>query len=417
MSAATRRKDSSLNEQHRIGTRTMILLGMGNFGMWFVMLFNEATMSLFLEKFAVSKVMTGFVLGLPGVAVCAIPPIVGYISDRARGRFGRRKPFIFAGALATFICWLALPQATAYAHVVFFAASIHFSVALANTPYLALIGDVAPPSQRGAASGYMQFLGSIGGIAYVLIVSRIWDNHPDATMYLVGAVFAASMLATATFVKEPEAPPLEPPKRTGLLEYLKTVTRETEMMKLLLVQMCSIGGFLVIYPLLTLFAVKGLGVSESNSPFVLMVNSVSIMIFVLPLGMLGDRIDRKLLMSILYALCAVFHFLFFFVQDFTQILVVSAIAGIPLAGVIGVGYAFLLDLIPDDRTAEFVGFFSIAAGIPLFLGPLLGGMLIDTVGYRALFIAGPLLMVLSLIIFQYVQPPQRQSGPSADYAD
>ncbi len=286
----------------------MILLGMGNFGVWFIMLFNEATMALFLEKFVVSKIMTGFVLGLPGIAVCTIPPIVGYISDKTRSRFGRRKPFIFAGALATFICWLALPQATAYAHVVVVAASIHLCVSFANTPYLALLGDVAPPSQRGAASGYMQFLGSIGGIAYVLIASRIWDNHPDATMYLVGAVFAASMLATAAFIKEPEPPPLEPPKRTGFLEYLKTVTRETEAMKLLLAQMCSIGGFLVIYPFLTLFTVKGLGVSQGDSLYVMMVNTISIMIFVLPLGMLGDRVDRKLLMSILYALCAVFVF-------------------------------------------------------------------------------------------------------------
>ena len=396
----------------------MILLGMGNFGVWFIMLFNEATMALFLEKFVVSKIMTGFVLGLPGIAVCTIPPIVGYISDKTRSRFGRRKPFIFAGALATFICWLALPQATAYAHVVVVAASIHLCVSFANTPYLALLGDVAPPSQRGAASGYMQFLGSIGGIAYVLIASRIWDNHPDATMYLVGAVFAASMLATAAFIKEPEPPPLEPPKRTGFLEYLKTVTRETEAMKLLLAQMCSIGGFLVIYPFLTLFTVKGLGVSQGDSLYVMMVNTISIMIFVLPLGMLGDRVDRKLLMSILYALCAVFHFLFFFVQDYTQILIVSALVGLPLAGVIGVGYAFFLDLIPPGRTAEFVGFFSIAAGIPLFLGPVVGGILIETVGFRAIFVAGPLLIALALIIFQFIQAPKKHgAAPSTDNAD
>lgn len=399
-----------MNEQHRIGTKTMILLGMGNFGMWFVMLFNEATMSLFLQKFAISKFMTGFVLGLPGIAVCTVPPIVGYISDRTRGRFGRRKPFIFAGAFATLICWFVLPHATAYASVIVVAASIHFSVSLANTPYLALLGDVAPPHQRGTASGYMQFLGSIGGIVYVVIASQIWDDHPDATMYLVGIAFAASMLATITFVKEPEAPPLEPPKRAGIREYLKTVTRHREAMKLLVVQMFSIGGFLVIYPFLTLFAVKGLGIPEGDSLFVLMVNTISIMIFVLPLGMLGDRVGRKPLMSVLYALSAVFHFLFFFVQDFTQIMLVAGLVGIPLAGIIGVGYAFFLDLIPKDRTAEFVGFFSIAAGIPLFLGPLLGGMLIDTVGYRAIFVAGPILIALSLIIFQFIHPPQKQDS-------
>ena len=388
----------------------MILLGAGNFGMWFIVVFNDASMPLFLEKFAISKFMTGFVIGLPGIAVCTIPPIVGYISDRTRGRFGRRRPYIFSGALVALVCCLALPHAGTYAAVVLAAGAMHFAAAFADTPYLALLGDVAPPHQRSTASGYMQFMGSLGSIVFVAVASQIWDNHPTETIYLVGIVFAASMLTTIAFIKEPKTPPAGAPQRTNFSKHLKSIFRETNAMKLLAAETFAMAGFLVIYPFLTLFSVDDLGVSEGNSLFVMLANAVSILIFVLPLGMLGDRVGRKPLLSLVFALNAALHFLFFFAQDFTQVLIISGLVGIPIAGMMGIGYAFFLDLIPEGRTAEFVGLFSVAMGIPLFVGPLVGGRLVDMIGYRALFVSGPVFMIVAFIIFQFVRDPRADGG-------
>ena len=41
------------------------------------------------------------------------------------------------------------------------------------------------------------------------------------------------------------------------------------------------------------------------------------------------------------------------------------------------------------------------------LGPLLGGMLIDAMGYRSIFPAAAMLMIVGLAILQFVRPRAR----------
>jgi MFS family permease len=392
----------------------MILLGMGHAGMWAIISFNESLMPLFVRGFTDSKLKVGFVVGLAGVAISTIPPVIGYLSDRTRSRFGRRRPYIAAGALIVLVCWLVLPHAPSYAAIVLVAGVMHLAVAFADTPYLALIGDVAPPSQRATASAYMQFMGIIGGMIYAAIASQLWDRYRDMTIYLVGVAFAGSMFTTIAFIKEPEAPPVEPPQSNNPLRYLKGLLKEKNIMKLLAAQLVSMAGFMSIYAYITSFSVEELGVSEGNSLYFFMVNTASMAIFVLPLGMLGDRMSRKTLVSIMYALSALTHFTYAFAQDFTHILIISGLVALPLAGIIVVGYAFLLDLIPEERTAEFVGLSSVSAGIPLFIGPVIGGRMIDMVGYRALFISGALFIAAGFIIFQFIKLPQEKEDGSED---
>lgn len=394
----------------------MILLGTGHFGMWAIFSFNESLMPLFVRNFADSKLKVGFVVGLAGVAITTIPPLVGYISDRTRTRFGRRKPYIFSGALIVLVCWLALPHMPSYAAIALVVGVMQFAAAYTDTPYLALIGDVAPPSQRAMASAYMQFMGMIGGMTYIAVASQLWDRYPDITIYLVGIIFACAMLTTVGFIREPEAPPLEPPKELNPLRYIRSVIKEKNVMILLAAQTVSMVGFMSIYPYITTFSVDKLGVPEGNSLYFLLVNMASMAIFTLPMGMLGDRMSRKTLMSGVYALSALTHFSYAFAQNFTHILLISGLVALPLAGVIVVGYAFLLDLIPEERTAEFVGFSSVSAGIPLFIGPVIGGRIIDMIGYRALFVFGALFIALGFGVFQFVKAPRMEEDGLEDSA-
>ena len=303
-----------------------------------------------------------------------------------------------------------------YAAIALVVGVMQFAAAYTDTPYLALIGDVAPPSQRAMASAYMQFMGMIGGMTYIAVASQLWDRYPDITIYLVGIIFACAMLTTVGFIREPEAPPLEPPKELNPLRYIRSVIKEKNVMILLAAQTVSMVGFMSIYPYITTFSVDKLGVPEGNSLYFLLVNMASMAIFTLPMGMLGDRMSRKTLMSGVYALSALTHFSYAFAQNFTHILLISGLVALPLAGVIVVGYAFLLDLIPEERTAEFVGFSSVSAGIPLFIGPVIGGRIIDMIGYRALFVFGALFIALGFGVFQFVKAPRMEEDGLEDSA-
>ena len=72
-----------------------------------------------------------------------------------------------------------------------------------------------------------------------------------------------------------------------------------------------------------------------------------------------------------------------------------------------VGLAYMLDLVPRKRTAEFVGFSVISVAVAQIIGPLIGGKLIDVVGYRSIFPAAAAAMSVGLIILQFI--PARPS--------
>ena len=72
---------------------------------------NLAPLVLTVEL-GVSALLVGLAMGLPRVWDAFTDPVIGYLSDNARTRWGRRKPFMFVGLLCVAAC-LALYVADA----------------------------------------------------------------------------------------------------------------------------------------------------------------------------------------------------------------------------------------------------------------------------------------------------------------
>jgi len=107
------------------------------------------------------------------------------------------------------------------------------------------------------------------------------------------------------------------------------------------------------------------------------------------------------------ALWAVAHLLMGFAQNITHAVIIAGIGGIPFAAARGVGYAFMLDLIPEERTAEFVGFNYLSQTSSLIVGALVVGILIDSFGYRSIFPAAAAFTVIGLVLIQFVRPKRK----------
>jgi predicted MFS family arabinose efflux permease len=121
-----------------------------------------------------------------------------------------------------------------------------------------------------------------------------------------------------------------------------------------------------------------------------MVFGLVVMLAVLPIGILGDRVGRKSILTLAIALGIVMAIAVTFAQTLTHALLAAAFMATPFAALMSVGYAFLLDLVPEGRTAEFVGLSILTVAAAQIVGPILGGLLIDVLGYRAIFPAASL---------------------------
>ncbi|MEO6798593.1 MAG: MFS transporter [Rhodanobacter sp.] len=81
-----------------------------------------------------------------------VQPVIGYFSDRTWNRFGRRRPYFFAGALLATIALLAMPNSPTLwiAAGLLWIMDASFNVSM--EPFRAFVGDNLPPQQR--ALGY-----------------------------------------------------------------------------------------------------------------------------------------------------------------------------------------------------------------------------------------------------------------------
>jgi len=387
----------------------MIFLGLGSLGMNFWWGFQTGSMPLFLRSLTDSKFKISVVISLSGLAGCIVPPVIGYLSDKTRTRFGRRKPYIFLGMLGVFLSLVFLPHMTVFGIAAFVSGMMYFSLRVAETPYMSLLPDITPPEQRGTTSGVQHLLMSIGMISYFIASAMIWDKNPRVVFVLVALVSFAFSVATIILIREPDvlqehrAPTMSP------IRYLKSVMRETNALKFFAAQFFWWLGLSVGSYFLTLFVVEELNGTEGDSHLVLMVFAITATIFVVPLGMLGDRFSRKRILSVMLAFWAVAVFLIGYSQNLMHALITVGLTGVPYATVLGVGYAYMLDLIPEERTAEFVGLSVISMAVPLFLGPLIGGRLIDMFGYRSIFPTSSAFMVASLIALEFTRIPRRNN--------
>jgi MFS family permease len=127
-------------------------------------------------------------------------------------------------------------------------------------------------------------------------------------------------------------------------------------------------------------------------------------LLMLPMGMLGDRVNRKRALVILIGLSAASQLLISLSQTLTHALITVAISAIPFAGIMAIGYAFFLDLIPRERTAALLGVGVMFVATAQIIGPLIGGKLIDTLGYRSIFPGAAAFMAISCFLVRFVRP-------------
>ncbi|AGG90175.1 MFS transporter [Rhodanobacter denitrificans] len=77
-----------------------------------------------------------------------VQPVIGYFSDRTWNRFGRRRPYFFAGAVLATLALLAMPNSPTLwiAAGLLWIMDASFNVSM--EPFRAFVGDQLPPRQR-----------------------------------------------------------------------------------------------------------------------------------------------------------------------------------------------------------------------------------------------------------------------------
>ncbi len=171
-------------------------------------------------------------------------------------------------------------------------------------------------------------------------------------------------------------------------------------------EFCSQSVLIPAIPLYT----AGLGASISEIGIIVALLSYGTAIFMVPFGLLSDRLGRRTLLVIglvISTLCPIFYT---FTTTITQLSLLRALHGIGLAAQVPVTIAAVLDLSPAGQRGKALGWYTTATQSGLMVGPVVGGYILNNFSFTPVFIVSGILSLAGLVIvfLQFRKIPQRK---------
>lgn len=267
-----------------------------------------------------------------------------------------------------------------------------------GAPRDALVADVTPPEQRGAAYGLRQSLDSVGAFAGPLIAIGLMiltGNHFRLIFWIafIPGVLAIAMLLFG--VREPVAVSSKG-FRAPLSRHSLRLLGRRYWQVVLIGAMFTLARFSEAFLLLR---AENVGLNVSLIPLVLVVMNIAYSLTAYPVGHLSDRIGRQGLMAVGLIVLIVSDIFLALAGGLWLVFVGAVLWGLHMGLTQGLISALIADAIPPEVRGTAFGMFGLISGMALLSASLLAGWLWQSFGAPATFWGGSLIAVLTLSMF------------------
>ena len=139
------------------------------------------------EGFAMNTILAGLIVGIPRLFDAITDPVMGYVSDNTSSKYGRRRPYIFIGAILSGIIFTILwqvhdtnPEMYNFWYLLIFSILLIFGNTIFSTPLIALGYEMT--SDYKERTRLMSFANTIGQFAWML-VPFLYVLIPDQDLF------------------------------------------------------------------------------------------------------------------------------------------------------------------------------------------------------------------------------------------
>lgn len=381
------------------------------------------TVQVMLRGFESPDWLVGLLVGsIPAGIGMLLGPLVCVRSDRHRGRWGRRIPFLLLPTPFVALAMLGLavtpflgewlhgalgansPGLMASRILVFslFWTTFEIATIIANPIFMALCNDVVPRELIGRFFGMFRVVSLGAGIVFNFFLMGKVATHSMEIFVGLGLLYGIGFSLMCLRVKEGEypPPPPEPPFRRGALTapvvaYLRECFTTPFYLWL---YAAFILGYAAASPvnMFSIFHARSVGMSDDLYGKCLALSYTVSLLIAYPLGILADRfhpLRLGLLSTGLYAVVMLAGFLLPNTGGafFTIFLLHTVLSGVYLTGTASLGSR----LLPTARFAQLASAISIPMAVFYMVLPPALGTLIEVSGhqYRYAFLIG---LVLSI---------------------
>jgi MFS family permease len=327
----------------------------------------------------------------------------GYLSDRLK----RRKSLIVSGYLLGTLTKPLFALAGGVGLV--FGARLldRFGKGLRGAPRDALIADLAPAHQWGAAYGLRQALDSVGafvGPLLAVVVMALTANDYRTVFWLAGLPGAVAVTVLIWGVREPAGRTMKPVSLPVNATDLRRLDRAYW-------QVLGVG---IVFSMarfseaFLLLRAESAGLAPGRVPLVLVIISLVYALGAYPVGWLSDRVGRLRLLGAGLAFLILADLILAAASGVWQVTAGAALWGLHLAFTQGLFSALVADTSAVSVRGAAFGVYGLVTGVAVLMASVLAGWLWDRYGAPATFLAGALFSLLALTGFEVLR--RRENG-------
>ncbi len=424
----------------------------------------DAIIPLILTNhFGLPQTASGAVMSVDNVLAVFLLPIFGALSDRVNTKHGKRTPFVFFGAIAAIVSFIALTfidnyqisvlvaegipevmQGTmtdeAYADLIqkmtveltlanplpligFMAMLLLVLVAMATfrSPAVALMPDVTVKPLRSKGNAIINLMGAAGGVL-VLVLGMIFgtskNEYMQYTWYVVAvtAIMACGLVIFLLFVKEKKwAEEMEAEAlRLGIDDKPapdevgeKRKLSRPELTSLLLI-LASVALWYIGYNSITSkYSVYATNILHFDFNFTLIIAQAAAIVSYIPVGIVASKLGRRKTILVGICLLASAFFVGNFITPETPEFImypVFILAGMGWATINVNSFPMVVELAKGGDVGKYTGYYYTASMAAQIVAPILSGLLYDLIDMRIVFFAfGTVFVALSFVTMFFVK--------------
>jgi DHA1 family multidrug resistance protein-like MFS transporter len=357
--------------------------------------------------------LSGLVYSAQAFTMMLASPVWGMVADRYGRKLMVERSMFGGAAVLLFMAFVTSAEQLVVLRAV--QGMITGTIAAAS----ALLASVTPRQHMGYAMGLLQ-VGFGTGIAIgPFIGGAVADLFGYSVVFYITAVMLFLAGVTVHWgVQENFTPEeLSGEKKLGFIQQWRELMSTAGVMMTFVIRFLTSLGRMMIFPIIPLFIATLLVDSSKLNTFtglVLGVSSAATTISAVFLGKLADRIGYRIVLIVSMAGMAIMYAMQGYVTAGWQLLILQALGGVALGGVIPIISALLANYIKAGGEGSVYGLDNSINAAGRTAAPMLGAAIATGWDYSVVFLATGLVFLISTILAVVGLPPSRPAAETTE---
>jgi MFS family permease len=356
---------------------------------------------LYFNDIGISATILGII-----IAIITLPMVLKFVFGGIIDHFIRygRKIFVIIGGFTTVICFFILGFIDPATALIPF--SIIFFIGVCGIGFLDVSADAwaietAREDERGKINGVM-FAGIFVGLSIgSLIFTQIIDIYGYSAVFFVASIIVFLIILFPLFVEDVRKVFKKKQKVGKLL--LKEFKRKSIQVISIFAPISAISGGIILL-LAPVYMANILFLVPTQIGMISMISPIATIIGCLLWGTIADKLGRKKTLYIVLFGSLISTAFLFFAGTWYLFLIIYTIIGFFFGGYYVVGCALLMDV---TNPAIAASQFSILTALfnlgEMGIGHGLAGIMVDTLGYRRVFLYSAIFYGISILLLYFVR--------------